>query len=121
MRAMRKIEQQMVEAIRDDRNWTGRNTCVHVHTVTDRYTQINVTLHGNHIAVIHKRNGQVYSAQYASAGWLTVTTKSRLNALSDAFGLPHVRQRKGVWYIWESGWESGDKFVEGMTLYSEYY
>jgi hypothetical protein len=45
---MRKIEQQMIEAIKDNRNWKSGNTSV----VTLQTTMSRVYLHDNLIAIV---------------------------------------------------------------------
>lgn len=72
---MRKCEQQIIRAIRSNRDRTIGNTAV---THTPDHTQIR--LHGNLIAIVRPDY-----LHLTFAGWPTVTTKSRLNALLDAF------------------------------------
>ena len=91
---MRKIETQMNQAIRGQRNWAGSNTTVFT---TDNGLESTVYLHGNHIATYFhdKRTLQIFDG-----GWQSVTTKSRLNALCSefkpAFG---VFQKNWTWYV----------------------
>jgi len=58
-------------------------------------------LHGNDIAQFHWGEGILLISH---AGWPTVTTKSRLNALPGV----HIEQRKKVWYLngeeWDGDW-----------------
>ena len=74
---MRKIEQQMNDAVANNKNWQSANTSVH-------YNEENgvsiVRLHGNKIAEIGDDYLQIFDG-----GWQTTTTKSRLNALIDRF------------------------------------
>ena len=90
---MRKIEQQMVNAIRDNRHWQSGNTEV----IADHDGASRVYLHDNHIATITETDVTIYDG-----GWRSVTTKSRLNSLINdlcdgrMFG---VFQRKHQWYI----------------------
>ena len=74
---MRKIEQQMIQAINSRRAWAGGNTSV---TPTDDVNSA-VYLHGNHIADVNSRTGFVMVNAYTLRRWPTVTTKSRLRAL----------------------------------------
>ena len=69
---MRKIEENMLQAIAARKNWRSGNTAVEVETSG----AVSVWLHGNCIAVI---DGQ--SKKFKTAGWATVTTASRLRAL----------------------------------------
>lgn len=118
---MRKIEAQMIMAVRDQLNgtrtkeWQLGNTCVRsVHDAQLGPTVV-VELHGNEIAQF--TNGGML--KITDAGWQTVTTKSRLNALlrcfCDGVGICQV---KGVWllnttefagtdwvsYTWQDNW-----------------
>ena len=91
---MRKIEQQMNDAVANNRNWQNANTSVHYNEET---CESIVRLHGNKIAVIGDDFLQVFDG-----GWQSVTTKSRLNALIDRFcnGMTDgVYQRQHVWYL----------------------
>ena len=65
---MRKIEQQMNNAVNNRVSWSNSNTRV------DRMgNRSEVYLHNNHIATVYD-DGDL---QLSSAGWETVTTKSR--------------------------------------------
>ena len=89
---MRKIESQMVAAINSNKNWKSGNTMVK----TDDANISRVFLHGNHIATIDDD-----SMMIMDGGWQSVTTKSRLNALCDAFCCPGecVFQKDFAWYV----------------------
>lgn len=99
---MRKIESQMIEAVRDCLNWQSANTSV--QTNLDGVSQ--VFLHGNLIAEVSsdESNDHFYSVQLFDGGHQTKTTKSRLNALLSAFGLPGQRvfAKNFDWYLQES-------------------
>jgi hypothetical protein len=88
---MRKIESQMIAAIKANKDWKLDNT--EVVTCTN---VADVFLHGNLIA----RIGETWIELF-DGGWQTQTTKSRLNAILSAFGLPHegIFQRKGEWFV----------------------
>ena len=107
---MRKIEALMIAAVQtfaDGRettknNWRSGNT-----EVIDRVTgirgtagylhTIDVELHGNLIATIYPSSCNMY---LMDAGWQTVTTKSRLNALCQAFtAFSGIYSKKGEWQI----------------------
>ena len=89
---MRKIESQMVAAINANKNWKSGNTMVK----TDDANISRVFLHGNHIATIDDD-----SMMIMDGGWQSVTTKSRLNALCDAFCIAGecVFQKDCAWYV----------------------
>jgi len=73
---MRKIEQEMVQAVRDQRDWKQDNTEV----IVDSVGWCQVYLHGNHIAMIDEF-GRDYPNLNTFVQWPTVTTRSRLRAL----------------------------------------
>lgn len=89
---MRKIEQQMCNAIAHNKAWRSGNTEVTLGSDNVSY----VFLHGNLIAEVDDTAVTVYDG-----GWQTVTTKSRLNAICSRFCVAGegVSQRKGQWYI----------------------
>jgi|TARA_R110000796_G_scaffold35539_1_gene91192 hypothetical protein len=85
---MRKIEAQMIEAIKANKNWKGGNTEVHIMHDGPYETRANIYLHGNHIAVIHQdsRFGwfptrDAIPIRPTFRDWPTSTTRSRLRAL----------------------------------------
>jgi hypothetical protein len=92
-RPMRKIESQMIAAIQGNRNWTSANTCVTFDAETNTSS---VYLHGNLIATVTDNDMTIYDG-----GWQSVTTKSRLNALCDAFCIAGegVFQSDWTWYV----------------------
>ena len=74
---MRKVEQQMLDAINSRRTWHGSNTSV--SSIDD--VNCAVFLHGNHIADYGYRDGKLDVDSRTLAEWPTPTTKSRLRAL----------------------------------------
>ena len=94
---MRKIEQQMIQAVANNKSWTNANTSVTYCPETD---ESRVYLHGNHIATVGDDFLQVFDG-----GWQTNTTKSRLNALINRFCnavTDGVYQRQHVWYLMDN-------------------
>ena len=88
---MRKVEEQMVAAVKARRPMKCGNTTV------ERFEPVMVVkLHGNTIAKIE--DGSL-TWQWTLAGWNTVTTRSRVNALSRAFGGDSVGTIKGTPHI----------------------
>jgi len=89
---MRKIETQMNNAIKSQKNWAGSNT-----TVITEDNESRVMLHGNHIATY---NHALKELELFDGGWQSVTTKSRLNALCDEFATGFgVFQKNWNWFI----------------------
>jgi hypothetical protein len=88
---MLKIEKQIVQAIKDNKDLKVANSeVISCTNVADVY------LHGNLIA----RIGETWMELF-DCGYQTKTTKSRLNALLSAFGCPneYIFQRKGEWFL----------------------
>ena len=108
---MRKIETQMNQAIRGQRNWAGSNTTVFT---SDNGLESTVYLHGNHIATYFhdKRKLQIFDG-----GWQSNTTKSRLNALLDEF-VPSmgIFQKNWTWFLSDRLDGSTVPFISGMTV-----
>ena len=90
---MRKIEQQMLAAIRSRKNWKSGNTETVVFAGPEGAVSM-VYLHGNHIADVCLQTGGVYVNRETLRNWPTTTTKSRLRALN-----ADLVQRKGVLYL----------------------
>ena len=88
---MRKIEQQMNNAIKGNKNWSSGNTQV----VTNDGVS-TVYLHGNKIAMIDDTTMTIFDG-----GWQSNTTKSRLNALCSEFCIAGegVFQKNFLWYV----------------------
>ena len=108
---MRKLEEQMNQAIRGQRNWAGSNTTVFT---TDNGLESTVYLHGNHIATYFHDTREL---QLFDGGWQTVTTKSRLNALLDEFAVGHgVFQKNWEWFISDRFSGINIPFISGISI-----
>ena len=102
---MRKIEKQMIEVItlfkeqaqkpffNSNLKWYMGNTQVTCNRREDDKIVTTVYLHENMIA---QYSGDAWG--FKMAGWPTPTTKSRINALSQAFGRDGVYTKKGKHY-----------------------
>ena len=91
---MRKVEQQMNEAILNRKDFFKGNTSVENYITETGAREAIVKLHGNHIATVGD------TLQICDAGWQTVTTKSRLNALCNEFAEGcYVFQRNFDWFL----------------------
>ena len=86
---MRKIEQDMWNAINGGVNWSKDNT-----QVTQFEDTSDVFLHGHHIATINSYTGELVVNTATLANWPTNTTKSRLRALG-----ANVETKKGITYL----------------------
>ena len=94
---MRKIEQQMNNAISNNVNWQSGNTAVYYNEETGVSV---VRLHGNKIAEIGEDFVKIFDGGYQSA-----TTKSRLNAILKEHAIDGecVYQKNFKWFV--------DKFI----------
>lgn len=88
---MRKIEENMVEAVKKRQNWKSGNTEVTVCLKPLNQIVIKVYLHGNEIYSLYEYEDGTQLIYFSLAGWNTVTTRSRLRAL----GI-NITQRKSV-------------------------
>ena len=93
-KTMRKVEQQMNEAILNRKDFFKGNTSVENYITETGAREAVVKLHGNHIATVGD------TLQICDAGWQTVTTKSRLNALCNEFAEGcYVFQKNFDWFL----------------------
>ena len=103
---MRVCEAKMIAAIKSGKSAVcGSNTRV----VFNGHVA-SVYLHGNVIAEVSV-GYQTVCVCRDDCGWRTVTTKSRLNALADAFGCERIYQHDHVWYIGGNKWHGCDMKV----------
>lgn len=101
---MRKIESQMIAAIKDNKDWKNSNTSVHF----DSESGVSVVrLHGNKIAEVGDDSVKLFDG-----GWQSNTTKSRLNAILSEFGYTCGTQRE---YIFQKQFEWFIKFFDSQT------
>ena len=103
---MRKIEQQMNDAILNQKDWKKDNTEVINYT-----NRSDVFLYGNLIACI----GETWIELF-DGGCQSATTKSRLNAILKVHGCEneYVFQKKGQWFVQYNG--APIPFFSGMRL-----
>ena len=111
---MRKIEMELNAAIRYRRNFSKANTSVRCFKTNGITTDVDVFLHGNHIASLDTASNQL---TIKDGGWQSVTTKSRLNALLDEFAPSMgIFQKDWVWYLSDRLSGSVVPFISGMTV-----
>lgn len=106
---MRKIEQQMIDAIKSETDWKSGNTKVINFFNEDKECVVtSVFLHNNLIAEVSDTDMTIFDG-----GWQSNTTKSRLNALCDEFCIAGegVFQKDFVWYVRKFSGQMGDKKV----------
>ena len=106
---MRKIEAKMNKAMRHFLPFSSGNT-----TVVQNDRDMDVFLHGNHIATLCKISMDL---RIFDGGWQSNTTKSRLNALLDEFGGgDRVIQKDFAWYLVSNLDNSRRAFFSGITV-----
>ena len=111
---MRKIEMEMNSAIRYRRNFSKANTSVRCFKTNGITTDVDVFLHGNHIASLDTASNHL---TIKDGGWQSVTTKSRLNALLDEFAPSMgIFQKDWIWYLSDRLSGSVVPFISGMTV-----
>ena len=99
----------MNQAMRYFRPFSSSNT-----TVVQNDRDMDVFLHGNHIATLCKISMDL---RLFDGGWQSNTTKSRLNALLDEFGGgDRVIQKDFVWYLVSNLDNSRRAFFSGITV-----
>ena len=94
---MRKIEKQMIEAIKSETDWKSGNTkVVNFFNDGDKCVVTSVFLHDNLIAEVTDNDMIIFDG-----GWQSNTTKSRLNALCSEFCVDGecVYQKNFQWYV----------------------
>ena len=103
---MRVIEQQMNQAITQERDWKKDNTQVVSYSNCS-----DVFLYNNLIARIGETWIELFDGGYQSN-----TTKSRLNAILQAHGCPgeYIFQKKGQWFLNYQG--APIPFFSGMRI-----
>ena len=83
-------------------------------TVVQHRNEMEVFLHGNHIATLNKISMDL---RLFDGGWQSNTTKSRLNALLDEFGGgDRVIQKDFTWYLVSNLDNSRRAFFSGITV-----
>ena len=102
---MRKIEKEMCNAVKAQRNFCVSNTQVICSRANNGGTKVKVYLHGNLIYEEYENLDGAYERYFTLAGWDTPTTRNRLRALG--VGVRHINKRpvyngqvidKNKWY-----------------------
>lgn len=92
----RKIERDMVDAIRTRQDWKNGNTAVYMeHGGGNPHgLRAEIYLHGNHLADYWYQSDELDIDTRTLSQWPTSTTKSRLRALG-----ANVTTRRGKTYL----------------------
>ena len=96
---MRKIEQEMIEAISKGKDYKKDNTEVQVLESNGTW----VTLHRNLIATVYEFPDKI-ELRVQDATYQTKTTKSRLNCILSYYNLLTIYSKKFQWYIGDEKW-----------------
>ena len=115
---MRKIERNMVEALKTRQDFKCDNTKV---TFDEGGSLAEVYLWDNHIASLDFPIGRIF---FQDCNYQTATTKSRLNAIlhtfaSDTHDICGISQQKGVWWLTRRD-HTKYKRMERQTVYTTY-
>ena len=107
---MRQIEAKMNKAMRHFLPFSSGNT-----TVVQHRNEMEVFLHGNHIATLNKISMDL---RLFDGGWQSNTTKSRLNAILNEFryGDCSVFQKNFTWFLNDRLLSRPVPFFSGMTV-----
>lgn len=106
---MRKIEEEMIEAIDKCKNYSKDNTRVEVDENISGF--LYVFLHNHMIATIDFSDSKNKIICLRDAKYQTKTTKSRLNSILTHFGLPTIYSKNYQWFIGDEKW-TGNKTFE---------
>ena len=105
---MRQITELMSSAFRHWRNKSMSNTIV---KYDDKWRTTSMYLHWNLIAVLYDD----WTLELDTCGWMSNTTKERMNGILEEFGLWRIRQVKGDWFLVKKNGEVVD-FDKKMIL-----
>ena len=118
---MRKIERQMCDAIALAKDWKSGNTRVtNFYNDNNELVATSVFLHDNMIAEVTDTDVTLYDG-----GWQSNTTKSRLNAICEAFCVDGeaIFQKNFKWFVHKFVGQHGvtkvynvEPFVNGYTF-----
>jgi len=111
---MRKIEEQMIKAIQNKKEWKNSNTRVIV--IKDKSKNKEYPVDDIYITLFNRTIAQLLSGKellVKDAGYQTATTKSRLNAILSTYKLPRIYQDNYQWYIGVQEWEGQKTFNLG--------
>jgi hypothetical protein len=111
-KTMRKIEHEMITAIKEKRCWGNSNTEVVVNSskyIENYKEEVLIFLHGNLIATIIPNSEVTIS----DCGYQTATTKSRLNAILWELAKARIYSKNSIWYL--STAKDGDRIMDEHT------
>ena len=104
---MRKIEREMIEALKERRYFKKSNTEV---------VENRVYLFNSLIFVIEGEK-----VKFSCYGWYSATTKSRLNAIMHWLGIGKIKQEEGLWYYTNGTTSIPFRSIEGVFIYLDLF
>jgi hypothetical protein len=104
---MRKISQDAADSFHADKNFKNGNTQV---ISEDCGNVVRLYLFGNCIA-----QRTPLATTITTDGWMTNTTKERLNALNGV----HINQEKGKWYLNGEPWNGDNVIIGAFGIWRE--
>jgi len=116
---VRKIEQQMCDAIRNSTDWKSGNTRVtNFYDYDKKQLTTCVYLHNNHIATVTDTYVELFDG-----GWQSNTTKSRLNAICDTFCIAGegIFQKNFEWFVHKFVGQAGTSKVYNVEPFVNGY
>lgn len=84
-------------------NKTTRRVANNTYATINEDKSVSIKLHQTNVVIIQKDD----SVQINSGGWMTSTTKARINEFSNA----SIYQKNFEWFL-----ADGTPFVDGMTI-----
>jgi len=111
---MRKIEEQMIKAIQNKKEWKNSNTRVILIKYNSLFSECQID--DVYVTLFDYTIAQLISGKellVKDAGYQTATTKSRLNAILSTYKLPCIYQKNYQWYIGDEKWEGQKTFNLG--------
>ena len=103
----------MNSAIRYRKNFSSGNTTVRCFKTNGITTDVDVYLHGNHIASVDTATNVL---TIKDGGWQSNTTKSRLNALLEEFAPDRrIFQKDWQWFV-SDFLGMAEPFIDGMKI-----
>jgi len=109
---MKKITEKAVNAWVNDRNFELDNTKVIIETDEDGYYRKELTLFNNVIAFKSHPEGRIF---ISNCGWVTNTTRERLNGLLQKLDLGGVYIKNWVMY-YKNTLDEVQEMGEGYTM-----
>ena len=93
------------------RHWVNKSMSNTIVKYDDKWRITRMFLHWNQIATLYDD----WKLELDTCGWMSNTTKERMNGILEEFGLWRIRQVKGDWFLVKKNGEVVD-FDKKMIL-----